>query len=48
VGDDPVDADGVDALVVEEVVRRLEDALLGRPAALFGPGHAITVTDGSV
>ena len=47
-GDDAIDADGVDALPVEEVVGRLAKPLLGRPAALLGPGHASTVTDGSV
>jgi hypothetical protein len=48
VGDDPVDADGVDALAVEQVVRRLKEALFGRPAALLGLGHFARVTDGSV
>jgi hypothetical protein len=48
VGDDAVDADGMDALVVEQVVRRLEDAVLGRSAALYGSGHPSTITDRSV
>jgi hypothetical protein len=48
VGDDAVDADGVDALVVKQLVRRLEEALLGGPAALLGLGHTTTITDGSV
>ena len=38
-GDDAVDADGVDALVVEQVVGRLQDALLGAAMALLGLGH---------
>jgi hypothetical protein len=34
--DHPVDADGVDALGVEELVSRLEEALLGAPRTLGG------------
>ena len=43
-GDDAVDADGVDALVVEEVVSRVEDARLRGATALHGARHLSTIT----